>query len=85
MTRLQNGQTFPALDVPAVGGGRVGIQKTDGLTRVEAAPPPCEKAAGTSQPPLDVVDNEVFPMELTHARSVFLLCEIVRLCGVGAR
>ncbi len=85
MTRLQNGQAFPAFDVPAVGGGKISIQKTDGLARIEAAPLPCEKAAGTSQPLLDVVDNEVFPMELTHVRIDFLLCELARLCRVGAR
>jgi peroxiredoxin len=28
MTRLQNGQTFPALDVPAVGGGKIGIPQS---------------------------------------------------------
>ena len=28
MTRLQNGQTFPALDVPAVGGGTINIPQS---------------------------------------------------------
>ena len=28
MTRLQNGQTFPAFDVPAVGGGTISIPQT---------------------------------------------------------
>ncbi len=28
MTRLQNGQTFPAFDVPAVGGGRISIPQS---------------------------------------------------------
>ena len=28
MTRLQNGQTFPALDVPAVGGGTISIPQS---------------------------------------------------------
>jgi 5-methylthioadenosine/S-adenosylhomocysteine deaminase len=36
----------------------------------------CEKKAGTFQPLLDVVDNEVFPLELTHPRFDFLLCEL---------
>ncbi len=46
-------------------------------------PPPddrCEKEAqkdaGTYQPLLDVVENEVFPFELTHVRMDFLLCEL---------
>jgi hypothetical protein len=37
---------------------------------------PCERAAGTYQPLLDVVDNEVFPLELPHARMDFLVCEL---------
>ena len=37
---------------------------------------PCEKKAVTPQPLLDVVDNEVFPLELTHPRFDFLLCEL---------
>ena len=28
MTRLQNGQAFPALDVPAVGGGTIGVRQS---------------------------------------------------------
>jgi 5-methylthioadenosine/S-adenosylhomocysteine deaminase len=36
----------------------------------------CEKKSGTYQPLLDVVDNEVFPLELTHPRFDFLLCEL---------
>jgi hypothetical protein len=41
-----------------------------------AADDPCEKAAGSYQPLLDVVDNEVFPLELPHARMDFLVCEL---------
>src|SRR6267142_2964674 len=37
---------------------------------------PCEKASGSHEPLLDVVGNEVFPMELPHARMDFLLCEL---------
>jgi 5-methylthioadenosine/S-adenosylhomocysteine deaminase len=37
---------------------------------------PCEQKAGSPQPLLDVVDNEVFPLELTHPRFDFLLCEL---------
>ena len=37
---------------------------------------PCEKKAVTPQPLLDVVDKEVFPLELTHPRFDFLLCEL---------
>jgi hypothetical protein len=40
-----------------------------------AASDPCDKGTG-STPPIDVVDNEVFPLELPHARLDYLLCEL---------
>jgi 5-methylthioadenosine/S-adenosylhomocysteine deaminase len=40
----------------------------------------CETKAGAYEKLLDVVDNEVFPLELTHPRFDFLLCEL----GTGA-
>jgi hypothetical protein len=36
---------------------------------------PCNKGSG-SDAPLDVVDYEVFPLELPHARLDYLLCEL---------
>jgi 5-methylthioadenosine/S-adenosylhomocysteine deaminase len=40
-----------------------------------AASDPCNKGTG-SDAPLDVVDYEVFPLELPHARLDYLLCEL---------
>ncbi|MEI9413111.1 amidohydrolase family protein [Mesorhizobium salmacidum] len=40
-----------------------------------AADDPCNKGAGSAIP-LDVVDYEVFPLEMPHARLDYLLCEL---------
>lgn len=68
--------THPKIDDCALGLARnLDLKSGPPFTAPDGADP-WEKAAGAAQPLLDVVDNEVFPMELTHLRMDFLLCEL---------
>jgi 5-methylthioadenosine/S-adenosylhomocysteine deaminase len=75
------GSLLPTKDHPDNAKCALGLARNlDLASGLSFTPPanndPCEKKAGAYQQLLDVVDNEVFPLELTHARLDFLLCEL---------
>jgi hypothetical protein len=75
------GSLLPTKDHPEYAACATGLARNlDLISGLPFTPPArddaCEKTAGDYQPLLDVVDNEVFPMELPHVRMDFLLCEL---------
>jgi cytosine/adenosine deaminase-related metal-dependent hydrolase len=75
------GSLLPNVDHPEYTACAVGLTRTlDVASGLRFTTPsrddPCEKATGNYQPLLNVVDNEVFPLELPHVRMDFLLCEL---------
>jgi 5-methylthioadenosine/S-adenosylhomocysteine deaminase len=75
------GSLLPNKDYPNNGACAVGLARNldlaSGLNFSKPNPSDkCETRAGSYQQLLDVVDYEVFPLELTHPRFDFLLCEL---------
>jgi amidohydrolase family protein len=75
------GSLLPTKDYPNNGDCALGLARNldldSGLNFTKPDPKDtCETKAGSYQPLLGVADNEVFPLEVTHPRFDFLLCEL---------
>lgn len=71
------GSLYPTKDHPNNGDCAKGlVRNLDLASGLDRKNPDDNDGCGKVQPILDVVDNEVFPLEMPHARLDYLLCEL---------